>query len=226
MRKILLLLTILLVGSIALTACNNDDNNEKKEKKDENVEAPIDEGNSKDEATDNSSTDDSSTDEDDSDLDDSKGSKEGDFSLETEDQLDLGLGDTGKFETSIGTFELTLDAVKFTDELDGETSTRDKLVILDITVDNISNETLVVEDLLSSLELTHDLEGSGTSNSAEYFDSIEELKGDLAAGEKVSGQLIFDAVESAEYHLRERSGNVSSGTTNQVIWTFTEKEAK
>lgn len=155
-----------------------------------------------------------------------KESKSGGFKVEAEDQLDLQMGDTAKFDTTLGTYEITLHSAKLIEELDGETPQLDELIVLDLTVKNTSETSLDASDLVGSIEITEDLEGSGYSDVSSYFSSIESIEGELAPGEEKSGQMITDVYHSDKYFLRKSPGLVAAGTTNDVIWTFQAEEAR
>ncbi|RST72214.1 hypothetical protein D4T97_016330 [Siminovitchia acidinfaciens] len=156
-----------------------------------------------------------------------KESKSGSFKVGVEDQLDLKIGDTAKFDTTLGTYEITLHSAKLIGkELDGETTELDELMVLDLTVTNTSETDMDVSDLIGSLEVTDNLEGAGFPDFSGYFSSIETIEGDLAPGEGKSGQMITDVYHSEEYFLRKSPGLVAAGTTNDVIWTIQAEDAK
>lgn len=144
-----------------------------------------------------------------------------------EDQRDLTIGETGTFVTTIGTFEMTVEAAEIVGtELDGEESLFDELIVLDLTVKNVGDEAIVIEDIMHDMEITDDLEASGSSNGAEMFDSIELFEGELQPGEEKAGQFIGDIYTANEYYFGKAEGNVAAGTSNQVIWTIQDTEAR
>lgn len=152
-------------------------------------------------------------------------SSEDDLEITEEDQKDLKLGDTGKVETVLGTYEVTLDSGELVGpELDGEETYDDDLILLDITIKNIDDDSIEIEDAVSGLVVADELESGGSFDGAEDFDSIEKFTGTLNPGEEESGQLITDVVNSNTYYLMQDPGNVSAGATNQVIWTFEAEE--
>jgi|SRR5690625_1497105 len=156
-----------------------------------------------------------SSDSDDSD-DESTG---GSSSIETEDQLGLGIGDTGKLESTIGTYEVTLNDVEIIGkEFEGEVTELDTYISLDITVKNTSNEPLEIEDMIYSFEITEDLEMSGYSDLSEYFDLEDKLVGTLGPGEEASGTFFSDTYEGDIYYFGESSAPAKMGLTNQVTW--------
>lgn len=144
-----------------------------------------------------------------------------------EDQLDLSIGDTGTFDTTLGQYEVTLDRAELIDgELEGEVSTRDGYIILDVTLKNITDETLDAEDLMYSMEVTSDLDYSGSQDHAHVFETLDAFEGDIGPGEEMSAQFMTIVDESDEYFFRKAVGNIAGGSSNQVVWHFDAGEAK
>ncbi|HEY4602315.1 MAG TPA: hypothetical protein VIG73_13700, partial [Cerasibacillus sp.] len=85
---------------------------------------------------------------------------------------------------------------------------------------------LKADDIMSSIEITDNLEGSGYTDSAGAFESIQELTGTIKSGEEIIGQFITDIYEADEYYFRENPALVSTSVSNQVIWTIPAEEAK
>ncbi|HEY4601395.1 MAG TPA: hypothetical protein VIG73_09020, partial [Cerasibacillus sp.] len=85
---------------------------------------------------------------------------------------------------------------------------------------------LKADDIMSSIEITDNLEGSGYTDSAGAFESIQELTGTIKSGEEITGQFITDIYEADVYYFRENPANVDIGVTNQVVWTIPADEAK
>ncbi|GAQ19903.1 ABC transporter substrate-binding protein [Oceanobacillus picturae] len=210
MKKSLVVLLVLI--ALIISACSEKDTTNKEEE--QNLDESM-EGNSDEEQE---------VEEEDSDSSENEG---GGFETQTEDQLDLTIGDTGRFDTDLTTFEITLnDAEIIEGELDGVESQYDNLILLDITLKNTGEEVHPVQDLMYGFEVTDYLEGTGVQNAAEFFDSVDEMSGELAPGEEISGQFITDIYEAEEYYFRLRSGITGSGASNEVIWTIPEKEAR
>ena len=202
MKKLTLILTALLASMFLMSACSED--------KDEVKES------------DNNVVNEESNDGKNNDDDSGKSSSE----ITTEDQLDLTLGDTGKFDTTLGTYEMTVESAELLEELDGVESEFDYLILINLSIKNTSDHDLDVEDLMYSMEATHDIEGSGYSDQSHNFKSVEELTGIVKPGEEISGQFITHIYEADEYYFREDTGNVAAGVSNQVIWTIPADEAK
>lgn len=144
----------------------------------------------------------------------------------TADQLDLKMGDTGKFETTIATYEITLNGAELLNELDGREPELDSFMLLDLTVKNTSDTTKDVYELVNLLEVTDFLEGSGFSDLSDFFTSIDKFEGEIEPNEEISGQIITHAEDSEQYFVVTSPGVVATGATNDVIWTFTAEETK
>lgn len=144
-----------------------------------------------------------------------------------EDQRDLTIGETGTFQTTLGTYEVTLESAEIVGaELDGEASLFEELIVLELTFKNIGDDTLLAEEIMYDMQITADLDTSGSSNGAEEFDSIEVFQGEIQPGEEKAAQFIGDIYTADEYFFRKAEGNVAAGTSNQVIWTITDAEAR
>ena len=140
---------------------------------------------------------------------------------DADDQLDLSLGDTGSFVTTLGTYDMTVTSAESKGyEFEGIESELDDWILLDVTIKNTSDEPLDAEDLISSMELTEDLDGSGYSDSAGAFDEAEEFEGEIEPGEEKSAQFVAYAYESDTYYFRKNSGNIAGGSSNQLIWNI------
>lgn len=146
---------------------------------------------------------------------------------DAEDQLNLGLGETGSFVTTLGTYDMTVTSAEQTDyEYEGIESELDCWVILDITIKNTSDQPLNAEDVMSSMELTETEEGSGYMDAAGAFESVTEFEGDIEPGKEQSAQFIAYAYDSDTYYFRKSSGNVAAGSSNQVMWEISTSEMK
>lgn len=145
---------------------------------------------------------------------------------EVEDQLDLVLGDTGTFDTTLGTYEMTVEHAELSEEVEEEKSTRDGFILLDITIKNTSDHPLDAEDLIYSMEVTNNLDHSGSTDHADGFDTVEEFNGELEPGDEQSAQFLTIVDDSDEYFFRKTVGNIGGGSSNQVVWTIQADEAE
>lgn len=207
MRKFLLIFAVFMMSISMLAACNGEDGNDSGQ-----LEEQVDEDNDVNEENDGSATDDQT--EDASDLD-------------AEDQVDLSLGDTGHFYTDIGSYDMTVTTAELMGyELEGIASQLDDWILLDVTIKNTSDEPLNAEDIIGVMEVTDDLEGSGSIGAVGAFDSVEDFEGEIGPGEEQSGQFITEVFEADPYYFRKISGNIAGGSSNQVIWTIESEDLK
>lgn len=216
MKKNIFIILVMFTMFTLLVACNEDNSNKEKDSGDNtanNDMEEVEQDNDSDVTDDTEGSDDtdSSTDV---------------FEVDTEDQLDLGVGDTGVFDTTLGTYEITLLSAKLEEDINDEPSELDGYIILEYKIKNTSQETQNVEDLIQSLEVTDSLEGSGFGDGTEYFDGFEKLSGELEPNEEIEGTFLTHVYNSEEYYFRKDPGNVAAGSSNQVIWTIKADEAK
>lgn len=197
MRNLWGALVLLLCSAIILSACSEDKNEEKEVSKEE--------------------------------LEPSEESKEKESDPveddQVEDQLDLEIGDTGVFDTTLGTYEISLDTAELKGkEFEGVQSTRDDIILLDLTVRNTGDETLIIDEIIESMEIADDLDGAGSGDNGIGFDTIEALEGAIEPGEEMTGNFLTTVNESDTYYFRKNPGNVEAGTSNQVIWTIKKED--
>ncbi|SDZ18128.1 protein of unknown function [Evansella caseinilytica] len=218
MKKFMKLVSIAVLTVGVLAACNSDDKEENATPVDNNTPA-------EDNETPADDTDDeelgNEAEEDETDNEDNSASNE-----QFADQLDLGLGDTGRFSGTVGAYEITLHSVRKQDEVDGQ-KMFDYMIIGDATVKNIGNETVDAHSAVDALELVDSLDGGGSSEFSKQLPSIEEVSGELEPGEETTGQIVFAARENNEHFIRVNSGLVAAGAVyNQVIWRFEDSEVE
>lgn len=179
------------VGLLFLSACNDDKDESEKEDKPETEE------NKKEEEE----------------------SEDSEKVEEVDDQLELSIGDTGFFDSPLGTYEITVDTAELLGkEFEGVESTRDDIILLKLTVKNTSDEQLLVDELIESMEVADDLEGAGSGDNGVGFDSIDPLEGSIEADEEITGHFLTTVNESDTYYFRKNPGTVKSSDSNQVIW--------
>ena len=230
MKKLLLIILTGILATSLLVACSNDGETQN----DENDNTEIDKAEiTESQNTEDAEEDDASDVETEDNIEDSSGglsSSESDggiFEVTEEPQMELRLGDTGLVQTSIGTYELTLESAEIIGtELDGEEALLDELILLEMTFKNIDDKPLKAEDLMMNLGITTNLEHSNEFNSAAYFESIEFFEGEIAPGEERAAQFISDTRTADEYYFRPNQGTVSAGTHNDFLWTITDEEAR
>lgn len=222
MKKILSFLTTVLLTGMVLTACNGGNEGE------ENTEEIVNESQGLPDDTEEDTDEDMNEEiEETEETNEDGSSSNGVFEVTEEDQLDLSVGDTGVLQTSIGTYELTVESAEIIGtELDGEESLLDELIVLDLTFKNIGDDVIIAEDVMSILEIGESHEGSGFPNGASEFDSIEEFEGEIQPGEERTAQFIGDVYTSEAYYFRQLAGTVAAEASNEVIWTIPDEEAR
>ena len=223
-------ITVLFTFAFVLIGCsdnnenaNNDQNNgnNTEANNEQNNDDNVDENHSQNENNDSGSN----NLENDNENNDGNNNTDGSFEPEEEDQEGLDIGDTGKFDTTLGSYEMTLDDAELVGpELDGEQTQLDDLILLDLTIKNTSDEKLNIEDLMESMLVGNRLEGGGSYDGAEDFDSVDEFTGKLDPGDEKSGQFITDVNNSDIYYFKKTEGNIGAGGSNQVIWEFEPEE--
>jgi len=219
MKKTTITMVMLLFTSILLIACSDKGDSPKDNKQDIDDER-IDLG-------DNNTNELEDPELDEKGDDSSSDSSAGLFEITEDDQIDLKMGDTAIVQTSIGTYELTVDDAEIVGaELDGVSTELEQLIVLDLTFKNVDDRTLNAEDIMSSLGITDILEVSNNHNSAEAYESIDDFEGELEPGEERKTQFIADVYIGEEYYFRQNPGVVAAGTSNDVMWTITAEEAE
>src|SRR5699024_7798637 len=209
MKKNFITLLLVLMMLFVLGACSD--------KKEPNVENDVD----------NNVTENSENDAKDKEKDEDEAEEEDELTAlldaikEADDQLDLKLGDTGSFVTTLGTYDMTVTSAELKGyEFEGIESQLEGWIVLDVTIKNTSDKSLNVEDVIGSMDMTEDLEGSGNMDAAGAFDNVQSFEGEISPGEEQSAQFVSETYDSDMYYFRKNSGNVAGGSSNQVIWNI------
>ncbi|MFD2630919.1 DUF4352 domain-containing protein [Oceanobacillus kapialis] len=222
MKRIILNSCVLILFAVMFVACSNEDNNEEDStsSQGENQESTTEgTNNSKPANTDEAE---SSQGEDASDNTEEEADTSGEAIEEAEDQLELGIGDTGKIVNNFSTHEITLNSVEITEEAGGEPTQEGNYVIVNLTIKNLGDDVLNPEDALSSTELATEPGAGGLPWF--YIDGVaEEWPAEIAPGESVNGVLLFDIEQSDEYAL-QTAFDLDS-LSNQVSFVFNADEA-
>ncbi|MEK4563637.1 DUF4352 domain-containing protein [Alkalihalobacillus sp. FSL R5-0424] len=205
MKKLVKVAALFAATSVVLIACSDEESQPSNEET----------------GTEQASTDDSNLDEDEETESEESALAEARY----EDQLDLRIGETGTVETTIGVYSVTVNKVELVQELEGEMSELDHFVLVDYTLKNEGDEELDAAHSISNLEFTDDLEVSGFTDYAEYYETLSPVEGMLAPGEETTGQGLYDAYENEENYLRVTGGLVASGAAkNDIRFTFEKSE--
>lgn len=224
MKKTLWLISILFISAMLLGACGDDKKKNENENNapDVNLNEEQNKGNEEENNSVSNEENNIGNNETNENTNSEKPSK-GD----TGDQLDLKIGDTGTFDTVLGKYDMTLNSAELVDgEIEGEKSTRDGFIILELTIKNVGEAPVDLEDIIVSMEVASNLDHSGSTDHAAGFDTLKEFDGELAPGEEESAQFMTIVDDTENYYFRKLVGNIASGSSNQVIWTFSADEAK
>ncbi|QQZ10432.1 DUF4352 domain-containing protein [Heyndrickxia vini] len=216
MKKIICFVIAMIACFSILSACQSSDNNKKTSDKNNDKTSIIKENDSNKQS---SNTEEGSKPEDNS----KNSSTTGNF----KDQTNLKIGDTGKAESTVGKYEITIHSVEMKDEIEGQAPMFDHLFIAEITVKNIGDQPIDAIEPIKTLEFSSEENGSGTEDYSSYFNSIKTFSGKLQPGESLKGEAVFDGADSKKYYIRTNVGLVSSkAVKNKTTWTFEKSEAK
>ncbi|WP_058305886.1 DUF4352 domain-containing protein [Gracilibacillus massiliensis] len=210
MSKLKLIIMTLLIA-ILLIACSSDDGNgTEPEENDPDTEEENNgntEENDADDVTDNESSD--------SDVSDTE--NEGEST--NDNGKVLSLGETGTIESNVGDYEVTVHSFEFVDEADGNTARLDYFVLVDYTVKNIGDTSINGEDIYR----TDIIDDQDLTEGNLYFESINQLEGEIAPGESVDAELLFDSEESEHYQLVFNYASLEENATT-LTWEFSSDE--
>lgn len=225
MKKSLVLVSTLVLSSI-LFACNSDSesNNENTQESNAEDSTEVNETETDEQSDDEDEDSDITSEADDNTENDPEGVLgDGEF----EDQLELGIGETGNVETLIGRYSVTVNDVEILEDVEGEMSELDYYIKVNYTLENIGDDEIDSREAIDTMESVHELDRSGFRDNAPYMEGIEGIEGSLSPGDSVTGDAVYDAYESEENYLRITEGLVGSGAAkNQILFTFTKDEAQ
>ncbi|QQK77624.1 DUF4352 domain-containing protein [Salicibibacter cibarius] len=140
------------------------------------------------------------------------GSSEEDF----EEDQQLTLGETGTYDSNMGTFDITPNDVWAEDEYEGDSPENDHFIFIDVTIENVSDQTVDGLDLADS-----DLMNESESYVGTYWDDGFEGE-EVGPGDSIDGEIIFDISETNSYELIY--GLNLGSLANEVRWEFDESE--
>lgn len=203
MKKMFKLLMLSLVALLVIVACNND-TPEEDDVADNGVEAPDDDGTNDDE---NASDEEDVADED-SDL-------SGDL---------LSLGEIGLLETALGDYEVTPTSIRLLEEVGVEQPYNDTFIVMDLTITNVGDEAIVSQDIITA-RLGSAIGDRGSVSNFDDFEEIDNFEGEIAPGETMTGEIIFDFVLDDSYELSFGAVYLDS-LSNEVRWVFDTDEAE
>lgn len=201
-----MLITVLFTCGVMLMACSDNSQNTKSDQNNQGNTVDNKQQNDNDEQKGENDNDISSNDQ-----ENERSNKWGD------DELGLGIGDTGTLHNNFSKSEITLDSVEVVNDDGYEKAYYGQYIVVHLTVKNIGEEAV---DPLSILDVTHlalddDLGGDSWD---EYGELSEGWPEKIGVGEEASGPLVFDAEDADEYEL-QIDFNLAS-ISNKVSFIF------
>ncbi|SEO60848.1 protein of unknown function [Amphibacillus marinus] len=159
---------------------------------------------------------------------DSTKEDEGEDNTSTSDNSEiLDLGEVGTLETELGNFQVTPTAFRFEDEIDdgdiNETPYNGTFIIVELTIENIDDQTLLSEELVKSANLEN-LDGAGIAPFLD-FNTIENFEGEIEPGASMSGELLFDFTNEEVYEFSFGADYLES-LSNEVRWHLNSDDAQ
>ncbi|WP_102272014.1 hypothetical protein [Cytobacillus massiliigabonensis] len=219
MRKIFILFAAAITSTGILTACSSD-STDKEEAKPIKVEINNEEEKGEDIQVSGVSKEDNGSSKEENKKEESTATL-GNFI----DQTDLRIGDTGQTESTIAKYEITLNSVKIKNTIDGKTPSLDHYFLGEITLKNIGETAFDAADIVDNLAFTEDLKFGGDGDFSKLYTEVNPLIGKVEPGQSVTGDILFQGIDSDTYYIRTKKGLLSSGAVkNDTIWSFTKKE--
>ena len=188
------LLFVLCASLLVVSACNN--NNYDDKGKDTTG------GDQATETTGNNSDNDTSTAE-----ETPESSTGDDQATEDNNKLNMGIGESAIYKMDIGTFKITVDSVDFIDQAKNEVIMNDLLVKVRVKIENVGEKSFYIGDIYTASiyagEANNENESNAVPDTADTSDNFDPLitKGDLAPGQSLEGDLVFDTWNSDFYTL-------------------------
>ncbi|QGS68920.1 hypothetical protein CV093_12325 [Oceanobacillus sp. 143] len=147
MRQILIKISVLVILSILLVACNNKEDNEA-----EQSDTPVTEEESSSKETENELPEEESGEEEGSDTEDEAETDPSSANTDDlpDDQLGLGIGDTATIKNNFSEHEITLNSVEIKEQAGESTSELGNFVIVDLTVLNTGDEAITADSVLAA----------------------------------------------------------------------------
>ena len=216
MKKSPKLLFVVLFLLIIVVACNNDTSNNEIIENDTEENQGEEAANDIDHEVENdNSTADSENDEDSNSSVNNTGGN-GDI---------LGLGETGVMETALGNYEVTPLSFKYESEMNEndpvQSPLTDTFIVIDFQITNTGDEIIETDSILASAIV--EVPGRGGGSAYEGFETINNLPEEVAVGETVKGQMLFDSATSEEYQLSFGAAYPDS-LSNTVTWILYDDE--
>ncbi|MEN0642153.1 DUF4352 domain-containing protein [Alkalicoccobacillus gibsonii] len=144
-----------------------------------------------------------------------------------DDQDDLKIGDSGSVETTLATYQVTLDGLEIVEQMNGVEPEMEVFVVADVTIKNVGENTIDINDSLLIWDISQRDEGGSYSERSQVYDVLDPFDGELEPGEEQTGQLLYENYDSEEHFIRVREGLLSSSAVkNKVTWSFSKEETQ
>ncbi|WP_163583271.1 hypothetical protein [Gracilibacillus saliphilus] len=137
---------------------------------------------------------------------------------ETDSNEILSLGETGKVESTVGDYEVTVQSFEILETIDGEEPLQDNFILVDFEVTNTGNNAIEGKDIYDAMLFGEVLSTENTS-----IESIDLLDETLESGDGATAQFLFDLRDSDSYDLVLNAG--LSGVATEITWRFSADEA-
>ncbi len=128
-------------------------------------------------------------------------------------------------ETILGDYEVTPTSVRYVAEMTEDdpyiTPGSDTFIIIDTTITNIGDEPMDADDAVSQARLDN-VRGGGRAPYTDFV-SIDNIEGELAPGESIEGEMLFELGFEEEYKLSFGSTALESASNVQE-WKIYEDE--
>lgn len=138
------------------------------------------------------------------------------------------LGDTGLVDDELGQYEITPTSVEIFTERDGIIPNNDDevFVLIDYTVEFLSDEAFEEEDILGIRLLLKNTQGNEVTEISYYdYEFVDRITGTIEPGESYDSQMLFEIPESESSEYTLHFGSYSADVED-AEWFFTEDEAK
>ncbi|WP_413377893.1 hypothetical protein [Alkalihalobacillus sp. 1P02AB] len=133
----------------------------------------------------------------------------------TGEQINIRMGEPVQIDSTIGSFEITLNSLTRIEEFEVRGSANfDYFAIGDFTVKNIGDTDYDAKDMVGAFELTDDVESGGRGGYAikpEDGLDVEPITGILKPGEETSGAILYPTYDYEQHHLVIKPGLLAAG---------------
>ncbi len=129
----------------------------------------------------------------------------------------LELGESGIMSNPVGKYEITVKSVRTLDKLGEFDPLMDLFFVFTVSIKNIGDKAILGEEVAVS-----DLFRDETSRQGSFLhEDIDNFKGEIAPGETVEGEIVFNQAISEDYSLVFGSSLI---TSNKLTWNFDYEE--